>query len=266
MQYNIIGDIHGRTCWEKLVRDNAINIFVGDYFDPYEYIPYDKLKDNFLNIIQFAKTNPGTVLLLGNHDLHYIHHEFGTSRKDKQHENQIERLFLDNIHMFSGMAYAITDKVLVSHAGVTNEWLDNTMMPANVERTAKNIANHVNNVFYSGYTESTFADGSVEHDWGSTPWDTGLKHFQFGTCADWNDVYGDSVGQSPAWVRPMTLIQHTALPGGTQIVGHTQTEEINPNFDPRIIIVDTLGQGFIASLLVTVDEKEQVTFSVNKLQ
>ena len=29
--YNIIGDIHGRKGWKELVKDNCINIFVGDY-------------------------------------------------------------------------------------------------------------------------------------------------------------------------------------------------------------------------------------------
>ena len=32
--YNIIGDIHGRTCWKELVQDDFVNIFVGDYLDP----------------------------------------------------------------------------------------------------------------------------------------------------------------------------------------------------------------------------------------
>jgi hypothetical protein len=262
--YNIIGDIHGRRVWENLVQPNMINIFVGDYFDPYDRFTYEELRVNFLDIIQFAKTNPGTVLLLGNHDLHYIHHEFGTSRKDSLHENQIEQLFLDNIHMFSGIAFALTDQVLVSHAGVTNEWLDMTMYPVNVERNARKIAEHVNNVFYSGYVEKTFANGHTEHDWGSTPWDTGLKYFQFGTCADWNDVYGDSPTQSPVWVRPMTLAHCTALPEGTQIVGHTQARMLVPEAIPHIIIVDTLGQG-PASLIAEVDG-EKVTYRVNKLQ
>ena len=33
---NIIGDTHGRLCWKELVQDDAINIFIGDYLDPWE--------------------------------------------------------------------------------------------------------------------------------------------------------------------------------------------------------------------------------------
>ena len=35
MKFNLIGDIHGRTTWQQLVREDAINVFLGDYFDPY---------------------------------------------------------------------------------------------------------------------------------------------------------------------------------------------------------------------------------------
>lgn len=40
--YNIIGDIHGRTCWKDLVREDCVNIFVGDYFDPYDGIQFEE--------------------------------------------------------------------------------------------------------------------------------------------------------------------------------------------------------------------------------
>ena len=39
--YNIIGDIHARVCWKNLVQEDCVNIFVGDYFDPYEYVPHE---------------------------------------------------------------------------------------------------------------------------------------------------------------------------------------------------------------------------------
>jgi hypothetical protein len=31
MLYNLIGDIHGRDAWQQLVREDAVNIFMGDY-------------------------------------------------------------------------------------------------------------------------------------------------------------------------------------------------------------------------------------------
>ena len=49
--YNIIGDIHGRDAWKRLVDEDCINIFVGDYFDPYDKIHFMDLQYNFMEII-----------------------------------------------------------------------------------------------------------------------------------------------------------------------------------------------------------------------
>lgn len=261
MKYNIIGDIHGRTHWERLIKETCPNIFVGDYFDPYDNIPYEKLKENFLNIIMFAKTHTETILLLGNHDLHYLHHEFGTSRKIEQHEKEIERLFLDNMHLFYGMAYDIGDKVLVSHAGCTKEWLADTDFTG--DYNPLEIAEHINNVFWDGYTVRS--DGTS--GWGEEPWSTGLSKFMFsfGASKYWGDVYGTSPDQSPAWIRPQTLISpsHNALPEGIQIVGHTQAKKLIPTAHPHIIIVDVLGSQ-AASLIVQYNNGEY-KFDVNEI-
>ena len=71
--YNIIGDIHGRTNWKGLVNEDFINIFVGDYFDPYTWIPFYELQQNFQEIIDLKKQLPDKVVLLyGNHDYEYL--------------------------------------------------------------------------------------------------------------------------------------------------------------------------------------------------
>ena len=73
MKYNIIGDIHGRKEWNNLVSPEDMNIFLGDYFDPYDNIDFDDLKNNFLDIMGFKINYPNNVILLyGNHDYHYI--------------------------------------------------------------------------------------------------------------------------------------------------------------------------------------------------
>ena len=96
MLYNLIGDPHGRDVWKKLVREDAINIFLGDYLDPY---PSDNLQagvddwGNLQEILKYKQTHANTVLLLGNHDLHYIWHEH-YSRYNVMHAAKYEEFFL----------------------------------------------------------------------------------------------------------------------------------------------------------------------------
>lgn len=70
-----IGDIHGRTNWKEIVRDNeyGICVFVGDYFDTRENISANQQKENFEQIVQFKKDNfDKVILLIGNHIIIYF--------------------------------------------------------------------------------------------------------------------------------------------------------------------------------------------------
>ena len=101
--YNIIGDIHGRTCWKELVKDDCVNIFVGDYFDPYDKISHDELMQNFADIIAFKKQHPDTVLLYGNHDLHYLIPQEHASRYSILHSRAYKQAFADTAELFNGL-------------------------------------------------------------------------------------------------------------------------------------------------------------------
>ena len=107
--YNIIGDIHGRTCWKNLVREDCVNIFVGDYFDPYQPMTIFDLKRNFLAIVEYKKARPDNVVLLyGNHDYEYLP---GISEESSRfgflNANKITKLLIENESLFHGVAYAI---------------------------------------------------------------------------------------------------------------------------------------------------------------
>lgn len=139
MLYNFIGDIHGRTNWKPLIKKDAVNIFLGDYFSPYNksndldnYIGYNQCKRNFLEIIKLKKENPNnTVLLLGNHDVdHWCLHERGISRFDAEHYQQIHDLFEKYKDYFT-IAYNVNDDLLVTHAGVSAQWYFNQKYPNN---------------------------------------------------------------------------------------------------------------------------------------
>lgn len=119
--YNIIGDIHGRTNWKGLVGEDFINIFIGDYFDPYTWTPFFKLQQNFQEIIDFKKQLPDKVILLyGNHDYEYLQGiSEESSRYDFLNANKITKLLAENESLFQGVAYAIGERYIVTHAGIT---------------------------------------------------------------------------------------------------------------------------------------------------
>lgn len=217
LSINIIGDIHGRSNWRKVVRDDCFNIFVGDYFDPYGEITFEQAKNEFLAIIDYIKTHSGT-MLYGNHDLHYFHLD-DTSRMDWDNMENIKTLLWDNKSMFKGIAYALDSTTLVSHAGVSQEWLNSTDFNKS-EFDAYDLEKWCNDLLWNG--------------------DQVSDHYKFNYKAKFSDFYGTSPQQSPVWIRPHTLLDYNALPEGLQIVGHTQS--IAPVVTEHLITVDCLGQ------------------------
>lgn len=124
MLYNIIGDIHGRRSWKELVKDDCVNIFVGDYFSPYVFMrDCDKI-ENMLEIIEYKKAHPETILLIGNHDdQHWKNIDRMVSRFEDYIQEDIAKIFDDNVDMFQ-LAYSIENKALVTHAGVSLQWFN----------------------------------------------------------------------------------------------------------------------------------------------
>ena len=216
--YNIIGDIHGRTCWKELAKDDCINIFVGDYLDPYENMPYETLIRNFVDIIEYKHTHPQTVLLYGNHDLPYLASYDHNDRFDALHAEQSKLFFRETAHLFAGVAYAIGDKALVTHAGVSKEWYEKEFGPYEGAKPSE-VAQDINELWAHNKNEFSF-DTNAE-----SPYDT---------C-------GESATQSPLWIRPWTLADHNLFAGTPylQIFGHTQMDNII-NIDDHLVCVDCL--------------------------
>ena len=220
MRYNIIGDIHGRTCWKELVKDDCVNIFVGDYLDPYEQIPYEELIHNFVDIIAYKTAHPQTVLLYGNHDYPYLTGIEHYSRYDAVHAEQNRELFRETAHLFAGVASAIGDKALVTHAGVSKEWYEKEFGPYEGTKPSE-VAQDINELWAHNKNEFSFYANA------ESPYDT---------C-------GESTTQSPLWIRPWTLVEHNVFAGTPylQIFGHTQQEDIGMT-DGGLICVDCLRQ------------------------
>ena len=78
MKIAIIGDLHGKNCWKKLLKDKIDSldkiIFMGDYSDDSWITFTDKeIVDNLKEVIDFKKKyNKKVELLIGNHDFQYI--------------------------------------------------------------------------------------------------------------------------------------------------------------------------------------------------
>ena len=218
-RYNVIGDIHGLDRWKQLVREDATNIFVGDYFDSKDGRSQEEIIANFKAIIAFAQAHPDTILLYGNHDLNYLLDKDYRSRfSHPECRETYRQLFAESESFFYGVAYAIDEKTIVSHAGVTREWYEKYIGAYHGE-SPQVIAQQINDLLHRDKTVFTFSSNvTVEPD-----------------------VYGVSPTHSPLWIRSWVLPEHNLFADTpvTQIIGHTPKEDITLVSD-RILCVDCL--------------------------
>ena len=241
MTYNLIGDIHGRNSWRQLVRTDMINIFLGDYLDPYDRdnLQADSTEyDNLQDIIRFKQQHPETILLLGNHDLHYLWDEHYSRYNDERAERYAQ-LIREHLHLFQA-AYAIGDRVLVTHAGVTRPWLQ--LAGISHQQSVSQLAEAICRCMSDEESRHLFSVESTFHP---------------------DDSCGISPTASPIWVRPHTLLDYSALTnhhGDTiyQVVGHTQIGQIM-QFD-SCVFVDCLGS-VPQSLRITFDAAGEPIFT-----
>ena len=204
----ICPDVHGRKFWhkaEEMVNEVDKIVFLGDYLDPYGYegITFNDALEEFKQILDFkAKHSDKVVLLVGNHDMHYILTKFmDCSRRNYEMLNEINALYKDHLDKFE-LVYK-HDDYLFSHAGVYQKWierhsidfdelLDFKMFLINRSYTLQDLS------FYRG------------------------GRFETGSCV-WADIR-ESLRNAPFSYY-------------TQIVGHTQLNS-NPYVSDSIICVD----------------------------
>lgn len=123
----IVPDVHGRKFWHKameMIDEVDQVVFLGDYLDPYsrEGITFEDALMEFEDILAFKEDYPDkVVLLVGNHDMHYIKTEFmNCSRLNVLCRAEVHDLFMSNIDKFQ-LIHEV-DKYLFSHAGVYLDW------------------------------------------------------------------------------------------------------------------------------------------------
>lgn len=205
-----LGDIHGRKDWKDIINKEYFNrlIIHGDYFDTRENINTRDQIDNFFDLLEYQRTGAKEViLLLGNHDYHYLELDGPYSGYQYENAKAITHALQGNLDYLQ-VAYKDGD-VLFSHAGVTATWLKSL-----------------------GYDGTTHVDTFINFHLKYKPW-----AFVF----DGREPSGDNITQSPIWVRPKSLMQDGYHWGQlTQVVGHTTMKDLK-SFKNRFWFIDTLG-------------------------
>jgi predicted phosphodiesterase len=232
----ILGDIHGRDSWKKIVemeQSADVVVFVGDYFDSKDRVAGAKQLQNFKDIVAYKNHTESTsqkqvVLLFGNHDFHYM--PWFTREPYSGYlpymAAKYKRVLVETLPQMR-VAFALGD-VLVSHAGVSVEWLRRFVGPTSVVgpwETAdiQTISDAVNETFFAKPSAFDF---------------NGFNPF------------GDDPQQSPIWIRPDALKKANAgsmLPSITQVFGHTTMR--NPRLQFAESLLSTEQAYFHADML-----------------
>lgn len=216
MKTLVIGDIHGRTQWKYITANEEYDriVFLGDYFDSHENITHEDQLKNFEDILTFKSDSPDKVVLLyGNHDHSYYNNE-RCSGYNPVYADKISEILKEADQLSYLQAVHIQNDIIMSHAGISDFWL-------------KNVA-HMSNP-----DEVTLDDLSI---------------FNFNYLMGF-DPYGDSISQSPLWIRLKSLSANL-LPGYRQIIGHTSLNK------PAVIRDMIYCNDLMPFYYIIVDDKE----------
>lgn len=215
MKTIIFGDIHGRSVeWKHVVNNETFDriVFIGDYFDSFD-IGVEKQVNNFLDIIEYKKTtDKEVIMLIGNHDHHYFVGDTGTSGFQQVGKYQIIPVLKDNSPHLQ-MAYRF-DNILCTHAGVSETFMNDCLGE-------------------DGWKIDTIADDMNEL------W----KHKADSFIFNGYNPYGDDIGQTPIWIRPISLIKDSKNimdAGIIQVVGHTEQSRIR-NVRGKYYFIDAIA-------------------------
>ena len=201
MKIAIIGDLHGKNCYKKLLKDKIESfdkiIFMGDYSDDSWITFTDKeIVDNLKEVIEFKKKYQNKVeLLIGNHDFQYIVGYPTASRYRETYAKEMHQIFNENEKLFK-MIFIANDYIF-THAGITNGWTNYIKKKYKIEKIdINNIEEEIN----KGYA----ADKE----------DCNIVSFRRG---GWNNFAG------PLWADTEDLLED-AWTNYNQVVGHNRVK------------------------------------------
>jgi len=217
MKLIAIGDIHGRDIWKHIgIAEERFDkcVFIGDYFDTKDKITPEQQIENFNEIIGFKKAFPDkVVLLLGNHDFHYLKEITETySGFQSYYRLVIQKVLHEAIDERLIQICYTYDHFLFSHAGFSKTWCKANLLNTNC--TGKEFIQQVNELFYILPRSFMFTMG---------------KNRSFS---------GEDITQSPIWIRPASLALDK-LDNYVQVVGHTM--QLRLKIENDLMFIDTLG-------------------------
>jgi UDP-2,3-diacylglucosamine pyrophosphatase LpxH len=236
MKTVIIGDIHGHDLWKQVVaqeHDADRFIFVGDYFDSFTVSGVVQIH-NFKEIVEFkTTTDKEVIMLIGNHDYHYFP-EIGDSNTSGYQSTlapSIKQVVGENKPHLQ-LAYQFDD-ILVTHAGVSSEWLDDTITMWDVP----NLAMYLNDLFTYQPTKVAYRS---------------FKYYDYeNNQAQLAGGFGAETFQGPLWIRPQALMKanyDTLRTQIRQVVGHTTRKQIDiegKSTGGRYYFIDTLPREYL---------------------
>ncbi len=219
MKTILLGDTHGRTLWKDIVTKESPDqvVFIGDYFDSLDISQENQLR-NFIDILEYKYRIPNTILLIGNHDFHYMFNYERYSGFQPKMYPTFNHLLNEEKDSFQ-MAFLLDD-LLCTHAGVSAEWLKDNDISEDAD-----IVKEINELFIAQPRMFMFS--------GSEP-------------------SGDDTYQTPIWIRPQSLMnanKNSSLKKTyRQVVGHTQVsadasiEMLNKFTGGRYFLIDVIHQ------------------------
>ncbi len=228
MRILVIGDLHGHSSWKSIVENETFDkvIFLGDYLDSFTLIP-EVIEDNLKDLIEYKKSNMDKcILLYGNHDHSYYHGERCSGYNwhgRKLYEPLLEKMFNENLIQL----IHVEDDIIYSHAGVSKYWLKEV---AGLDKPE--------DITFEGL-EGT---------------NVGFDLLNWNCLTGYNG-YGDTISQSPLWIRPNSLLKDK-LENYRQIVGHTSMTE--PITEDGIWFNDMMPKYYI------IIEDGEINFKENK--
>jgi 3',5'-cyclic AMP phosphodiesterase CpdA len=206
MKHLIIGDLHGRDCWQDIdMKKYDKVVFLGDYVDSFT-LPDDAIYDNLNNLIELKMRYWNRlILLLGNHDVQYRYfprYQIKGFRPSMQ--QRLTGLFYRYWGCFQ-MAYQCGEHIF-THAGITNAWYDDFLRSpvlSRIDPGKLDVAGIINTVAAM-----------------VNPMDRYLLYAE----GIYRGVPGDMGNGSPIWAdRKETMFD--MLLGYHQVVGHTCVPE-----------------------------------------